>query len=115
MLMASLELTVAVEHRLPVTFLVLNDHSYGMVRHGQRLSGAESIACELPPIAFHEVARACGAAGIRVQDLHELELVPEIYSSDDTAGPCLIDAIIDRDAVPPMAERVRALSNGRPR
>jgi acetolactate synthase-1/2/3 large subunit len=115
MLMASLELTVAVQHRLPVTFLVLNDRSYGMVRHGQRLSGAETIACELAPVAFHDVARACGAAGIRVQDLRELGQVPESYLSDDTMGPCLIDAIVDREAVPPMAERVRALSNGKPR
>jgi acetolactate synthase-1/2/3 large subunit len=106
---------VAVQHRLPVTFLVLNDRSYGMVRHGQRLSGAESIACELAPVAFHEVARACGAAGLRVHDLAELGQVPETYLSDDTLGPCLIDAIVDREAVPPMGDRVVALSNGKPR
>lgn len=115
MLMASLELTVAVQHHLPVTFLVLNDYSYGMVRHGQRLSGAESIACELAPVAFHEVARACGAAGVRVHDLRELGQVPETYLGDDAMGPCLIDAIIDREAIPPMGDRVRALSNGKPR
>lgn len=115
MLMASLELTVAVQHRLPVTFLVLNDHCYGMVRHGQRLSGAESIACELAPVAFHEVARACGADGLRVHDLCELGQVPETYLSDDTMGPCLIDAIVDREAIPPMGDRVLALRNGKPR
>jgi hypothetical protein len=30
-------------------------------------------------------------------------------------GPCLIDAIVDREAVPPMGDRVRALGNGKPR
>jgi acetolactate synthase-1/2/3 large subunit len=114
MLMASLELTVAVQHRLPVTFVVLNDRSYGMVRHGQRLSGAETIACELAPVAFHEVAHACGAAGLRVTHLRELTLVPASYLNDDALGPCLVDVIIDRDAVPPMADRVRALDNGKP-
>ncbi|MEZ5482828.1 MAG: thiamine pyrophosphate-binding protein [Porticoccaceae bacterium] len=47
MLMNGQEITVAVEHKLPVVFVVLNDSGYGMVRHGQRLTGAEQIGVDI--------------------------------------------------------------------
>jgi acetolactate synthase-1/2/3 large subunit len=115
MLMSSLELTVAVEQRLPVTYVVLNDSALGMVRHGQKLSGAAPIAHEIAPVRFDQLARACGAHGIRVQRQDELEAIDAIWLEDDDSGPCVIDVRIDRDAVPPMADRVRGLAEGIPR
>jgi acetolactate synthase-1/2/3 large subunit len=115
MLMSSLELTVAVEHKLPITYVVLNDSSLGMVRHGQRLAGAEAIAHEIPMVRFDQVAKACGARGMRVQDLEQLARVPKSWLTSDMGGPALIDVRIDRSAVPPMADRVLGLSMGVPK
>jgi acetolactate synthase-1/2/3 large subunit len=115
MLMSSLELTVAVEHKLPITYVVLNDSSLGMVRHGQRLAGAESIAHEIPTVRFDQLARACGARGMRVNDLEQLGRVPKSWLGSDKCGPVLIDVRIDRSAVPPMADRVLGLAMGVPK
>ena len=115
MLMASNDLTVAVERNLPVTYVVLNDAGLGMVRHGQRLSGAESIAHAIAPVRFDQIAQACGAFGIRVAGLADLASVPREWLESDAGGPCLIDVQIDRDAVPPMADRVLGLATGVPK
>jgi acetolactate synthase-1/2/3 large subunit len=112
MLMSSLELTVAVEQQLPVSYVILNDAGLGMVRHGQRLAGARSIATEIAPVRFDELARACGAQGIRVQCAADLEAIDAHWFTDDAGGPIVIDVRIDREAVPPMAERVRGLQSG---
>jgi acetolactate synthase-1/2/3 large subunit len=115
MLMSSLELTVAVDQGLPVTYLVLNDSGLGMVRHGQRLAGAECIGHEIAPVRFAELARACGASGIRVESFDELTGIDLRWLTEDEGGPCVIDVCIDREAVPPMAQRVSGLAAGVPR
>ena len=115
MLMSSLELTVAVEQHLPVTYVVLNDSGLGMVRHGQRLGGAEPIAHDITPVRFDELARACGARGRRVESFIELGAIDLDWLRSDDGGPSVIDVCIDREAVPPMAARVRGLAVGVPR
>jgi acetolactate synthase-1/2/3 large subunit len=115
MLMSSLELTVAVEQHLPVTYVVLNDSALGMVRHGQKLSGAEPIAFEIAKVRFDQLAIACGAHGLRVERQAELEAIDAAWFEADDGGPCVIDVRIDRSAVPPMADRVRGLAEGIPR
>jgi acetolactate synthase I/II/III large subunit len=112
MLMSSLELTVAVQHRLPVTYIVLNDSSLGMVRHGQKLGGAESIGHEIASVRFDHLAQACGARGARVECSDDLPGLPLEWLCDDDGGPSVIDVCIDREAVPPMADRVRGLAEG---
>lgn len=115
MLMSSLELTVAVEQRLPVTYVVLNDSALGMVRHGQKLSGAEPIAHDIAKVRFDQLAIACGAHGLRVERQADLDAIDGAWFDSDDGGPCVIDVGIDRDAVPPMADRVRGLAEGIPR
>jgi acetolactate synthase-1/2/3 large subunit len=112
MLMSSLELTVAVEQNLPVTYIVLNDSSYGMVRHGQRLGGAEPIAHSITPVRFDQLALACGASAVSVETFADLDRVPREFLSGDTNGCCVIDVRIDPDAVPPIGDRVTGLAAG---
>jgi acetolactate synthase I/II/III large subunit len=112
MLMSSLEMTVAVEQNLPVTYVVLNDSSYGMVRHGQRLGGAESIAHSITPVRFDQLALACGASAFRADTFADLEHVPHEFLGGDQNGCCVIDVRIDPDAVPPIGDRVAGLAAG---
>jgi acetolactate synthase-1/2/3 large subunit len=112
MLMNGLEISVAVAEKLGIIFVVLNDRSLGMVKHGQRLAGAEHIGCELPPTDFAAVARALGAEG------HTIRTPEELCNLDIAAlcarkGPTLLDVHIDPDEVPPMNVRMRVLSKAK--
>lgn len=115
MLMSSLELSTAVQEQLPVTYIVLNDAGLGMVRHGQRLARAPSIAHEIPEVRFDLLAQACGALGMRVHCADDLARIPREYLSSPSHGPFVVDVLIDREAVPPMADRVRGLAEGVPK
>ncbi len=110
LMMSSWELTVAVAERLPVTYLVLNDASLGMVRHGQALGGAERIASDLPPVRFDQVATACGANGARIESLQELERVAPLALATGSREPWVLDVQIDPEAIPPIADRVSGLA-----
>jgi acetolactate synthase-1/2/3 large subunit len=108
MLMSGQEITVAQQHRLPVVFVVLNDSSLGMVKHGQRLAGAESVGHELPRVDFCAMAEAMGVRGFRIrcpQDLLELSIADFQHGE----GPVLLDVRIDPEAVPPMGLRMKVL------
>lgn len=107
-LMNGLELSVAVAERLNLVFVVLNDQALGMVKHGQRLAGAERIGFELPPTDFAAIARALGAAAYTVRSPADLAAL-DMDAICNRAGPTLIDAHIDPEEVPPMSLRMRIL------
>ncbi len=107
-LMSAQEITVAVEHRLPVIFVILNDQALGMIKHGQRLGGGEPIAYELPTVDFAQIARAVGADAVTVRSSKELMAV-DLKALCRRQGPTLIDVHIDPEEVPPMGARMETL------
>ncbi|MBL0229774.1 MAG: thiamine pyrophosphate-binding protein [Moraxellaceae bacterium] len=109
MLMSGQEITVALQHNLNVLFVVLNDSSLGMVRHGQKLSGGESIGHELPQINFAMMAQAMGVKAYRIESMDDLMAlnIPLLVSQNK---PCLLDVVIDGDEVPPMGSRMKVLT-----
>lgn len=107
-LMSGQELTVAVVEKLPVVFVVLNDRALGMVKHGQRLGGAEEIGFELPPVDFAQLARSMGAEAETIRTVEELMAV-DFAEICLRAGPTLLDIYIDSEEVPPMGARMKTL------
>jgi len=107
-LMNGQEITVAVQQRLPVIFIILNDNGYGMVKHGQRLGGAEEVGYELPNVDFAMMARAVGAKGVTVKNAHDLDAL-DVEGLLSTGGPLLVDIYIDPEEVPPMGARMKEL------
>lgn len=108
MLMSGQELTVAIEQKLTVIFIILNDSALGMVKHGQRMSGAEPIGFELPRVNFAALANALGAPGIIIespQDLADLD----INSLCSRPGPTLLDVRVDPEEIPPIGSRIKIL------
>ncbi len=108
MLMGGQEITVAVQERLPLIFVILNDAAYGMVKHGQQLAGSESIAYELPQIDFAAYAKALGAQGYTIhspQDLFALD----VRALCERDGPTVLDVHVDPEEIPPMRTRIRVL------
>lgn len=109
MLMSGQEITTALQENLNLLFVVLNDSALGMVRHGQKIGGAERIGNELPKINFAKMGEAMGIESYRIENMAELERldIPEILSRP---GPCILDVIVDRDEIPPMGARMKILT-----
>ncbi len=110
LLMSGQEITVAIEERLPMIFLILNDSALGMVKHGQRLAGAEATAYSLPSIDFAAYARSMGAAGQVIRNLDELRNL-DMAAVFSRSGPTVLDVRIDGEAVPPIATRMKILGD----
>jgi len=110
MLMSGQEISVAVAERLSIVFVVLNDQSLGMVKHGQRLAGAEQIGCDLPATDFAALARALGAEALAIRSPEDLQRL-DVAAMCARKGPTLLDVHIDPNEVPPMNVRMRVLTN----
>lgn len=106
MLMNGQELSVAVAQQLCVVFVVLNDDGLGMVKHGQRLGGAEPIGFALPPTDFAMLARALGGRGHRIDAPSDLAAL-DMDAICAYRGPTLLDVHIDAEEVPPMQHHLR--------
>ena len=107
-LMSGQEITVAVQEKLTVVYVILNDHALGMVKHGQYLGGAEPIAYELPLTDFNAMARAMGAKGHTICSPRDLEAL-DFNAICKRRGPTLLDVRIDPSEIPPMAVRLKGL------
>lgn len=107
-LMSGQEITVAVAQSLPVIFVLLNDQALGMVKHGQRLGGAEPVGFDLPPVDFAKMASAMGAHAESVRTVDELNNL-DFQTICARPGPTLLDVHIDPEEIPPMGVRMRML------
>lgn len=108
MLMNGQEISVAVAEQLTVVYVVLNDNALGMVKHGQRLAGAEQIAYDLPVTDFAALGRALGAQAFTIRSPEDFAAL-DIEAICSRKGPTLLDVYIDPDEVPPMNLRMRTL------
>ncbi|MEE8059179.1 MAG: thiamine pyrophosphate-binding protein [Pseudomonadales bacterium] len=107
-LMSGQEITVAIEEQLTVIFIILNDGALGMVKHGQQLTGSQSIGTKLQKTNFAAMATAMGANSYHVKSAKALKNLP-IKSICHHNGPTLIDVHIDPDAIPPIGMRTNSL------
>lgn len=95
--MNSQELMTAVENRLPIKLVILNNRFLGMVRQWQELfydANYESTdMCGQPD--FVKLAEAYGAEGYRINTEEELEsILPQALASPGTA---VIDVVVERE------------------
>jgi acetolactate synthase-1/2/3 large subunit len=100
-LMSGQEITVAVAERLPVIFVLLNDHAYGMIRHGHRLAGTESVDFAIPPVDFCMMAEAVGAHAHKIREPKDFEHIDyqALYRRN---GPTVLEVTIDPEEAPPI-------------
>ena len=107
MLMFGGDVTVALQENLPVFFIVLNDSEYGMVKQGQRIGGGEQIGYELPNIDFVNYAKSMGITSLLITCVKDLESLNVKDLMND--GPVILDVRIDKEEVPPIDNRLKAL------
>lgn len=107
-LMNGQEISVAQEEKLTVIFVILNDGALGMVKHGQRLAGAEPIAFVLPTVDFRMQAESMGIPGYVIRSPEDMEAL-DMDAIFSRRGPTLLDVRIDGEEVPPMNLRMKTL------
>lgn len=91
------ELATAVQYRLPVKVVILNNGSLGMVRQWQEFffEGKYSQTC-LPQIPdFVRLAEAYGATGFRATKPEEVRRV--LSEAFAAPGPVFVDVVVDPD------------------
>ena len=94
------ELATAVQHDLPVIFVVVNNGMYGTIRmHQERHYPDRVIGTELKNPDFAALARAYGAAG---ETVTRTEQFAPAFERARTAGkPSLIEIRVDPEALTP--------------
>lgn len=107
-LMNGFEVACAVNHDIPVIWVIFNNAMLGMVHHGRRLFKTP-IPDGIPPrfqrVDFAKIAEGLGAIGIRVDK--ENPITPELAQMVINAGrPTVLDVWIDDEIVPPIHSRI---------
>lgn len=88
------ELATLAQYDLPVKVVVLRNNSLALeVWEQTALLGNPQMGCELHPVDFAAVARACGLRAFRIED--PAEAADVFAQAMAFEGPCLIEAITD--------------------
>jgi len=105
------ELMTAVESKLPVKIVILNNRYLGMVRQWQELFYDKNYACTNMEMApdFIKLAEAYGATGLKATKPHEVE---EVLSKGlDTPGTVIMEFVVEREeSVYPMVPAGKGLT-----
>jgi pyruvate dehydrogenase (quinone)/pyruvate oxidase len=116
------ELATCVKYKLNIKIIVIKNNALGQIKWEQIVFlGNPEYGCELQPIDFPGVARACGAIGFTIDDPSQCE--QRLREALAQEGPVLIEAVVDPHE-PPMPPKVtvkqaahfaEALARGTPR
>ena len=100
------ELATAVKYKLPIKVVVIKNNLLGQIKWEQMVFlGNPEYVCDLQPIDFAMVARACGATGLSVDRPQDCGRV--IEEALATPGPVVVEATVDPHE-PPMPPKVKA-------
>jgi acetolactate synthase I/II/III large subunit len=97
-LMSGFELMTAVEHDIPVIWVIFNDGEFKLIKLYQLSSFMKSGLVEFRNPDYVAYAEACGARGYRVDRLDDFENA--FRAALDSGKPSIIDAQITRLALP---------------
>ncbi len=91
------EIATAVNEKVPVIEVILNNHALGMVRQWQTLFYGERYSSTVlqDQVDFVKMAEAMGAVGMRVTKKEEVR--PALEKAIDLKCPVVIDCVIDHD------------------
>lgn len=99
------ELATAAKYELPVKIFVLKNNSLGQIKWEQMVFlGHPEYGCDLHPIDFAAVARACGVQAFTVDD--PAKCGATVAQALAAPGPVLVEAVVDSNE-PPMPGKVK--------
>ena len=90
----------AVRLELPLVLVVLNDESYGIIRHRQQLEYDRETAADYRSPDFATVARGFGARAETVRSVEALDVIDE-YRESDPSVPLVLDVRTDPSVARP--------------
>ena len=95
------ELLTLAGYDLPVTVVVFNNSTLGMVKLEMLVDGLPDFGVDVPQARYAAIAQAAGLQGIRVEKPQELEAAYEAALSH--RGPSLVEVVTDPNAlsIPP--------------
>jgi pyruvate dehydrogenase (quinone) len=103
MLMA--ELVTAVKYKLPIIVVVIKNNTLGQIKWEQMVFlGNPEFGVDLQPIDFVKFAECCGAVGFRIDDPKQCGSILDRALAANTAGPVLIEAVVDPFEAPMPAK-----------
>jgi acetolactate synthase-1/2/3 large subunit len=95
------ELETAVRERLAITVIVLNNSILGFQKHAELYNfGAHTSAIGFQPVDHAAIARAVGAAGLRITGAADIG--PALEKALASESVTLLDVVTDPDAYPPI-------------
>jgi benzoylformate decarboxylase len=93
-------LWTAAHHRLPITYVVLNNGGYGALRAFSQIMKFEDIpGIDLPSLDFVALALGHGCNACRVSRAADLEIT--LHRAFSNSSPSLVEVVVDR-TVPPL-------------
>jgi benzoylformate decarboxylase len=93
-------LWTAVQHRLPLTVVIINNGGYGAMRSfSQVLQVRDVPGIDLPGLDFVSLARGMGCPGVQVSRAEELDAA--LAEAMRSSGPTLVEVIVDA-AIPTL-------------
>lgn len=91
------ELVTAQMYQLPITVVVFNNSSLGMVKLEMLVSGLPDHGTDVPPVSYAKVASALGFESRQVTEPDGVE--PALRAALAHRGPSLVEVITDPDAL----------------
>ena len=104
MLMA--ELTTAVAHNVPVKIIILKNNSLAEVKFEQKEIGNPEYGCDLAPIDFVAVAKACGADGFHCARPDQVR--GAIQAALRSPRAAVVEVVVDSEEKPAKPDELRA-------
>ncbi|MEK7858266.1 MAG: thiamine pyrophosphate-binding protein [Elusimicrobiota bacterium] len=107
--MNGMEVHTAVEHDVPVIWVVVNNGGHGMIYHGEKMlyKGKFRSSIFRQRLKIQEIAKAMGAKTFLVE--RPGEVGPVMLEAIALRSPCVIEVTTDLHEVPPMGARVQAI------
>lgn len=103
------EINTAVQLGSPITWVVLNDAGYGIVRDGMKALSLQPFGCDFPETDFAAFATSQGGAGVVVRDVADLDAA--IARGLAQKGPFVVDVKITKGEMSPaFMQRNRSLT-----
>lgn len=88
------ELMTAVDEKLPVLFIVWNNHAYGEIASAMAEAGVTVIGCDPTPPDFGKIAEACAMPFQRCA-MNPAALVDALKRAEGLTGPAMIEIAMD--------------------
>ncbi|MDD4869927.1 MAG: thiamine pyrophosphate-binding protein [Kiritimatiellae bacterium] len=99
-LMAGLELMTAVEHKLPIIWVIFNNSEFNIIKLFHLTIYKKEAFNKYPTPDFAKIAQACGANGFRIEKLNDF--APAFQAALKSDKPTVIDVITDPESVMPF-------------